>query len=151
MFGGYYVNSETPPKLFSWIPKVSLIKHGFEAACINEFSGLKFDVKEDGDLATGRQVLDRFGFKENSLRSAVLWQSRILIFNYLFTYQVLKNRRPKFQRLEDPTPKISAVESLQDADEASSIPSEVEEAFKPDTKPDNNEAPIKRKRHEKVN
>jgi len=151
VFGGYYVNSETPPKLFSWIPKVSLIKHGFEAACINEFSGLKFDVKEDGDLATGRQVLDRLGFKEDSLRSAVLWQSRILMFNYLFTYQVLKNRRPKFQRLEDPTQKISIVESLEDADEAPSIHSKGEEALKPDTKPYINKAPIKRKKHEKVN
>lgn len=151
MFGGYYVNSETPPKLFSWIPKVSLIKHGFEAACINEFSGLKFDVKEEGDLATGRQVLDRLGFKEDSLRSAVLWQSRILVFNYLFTYQVLKNRRPKFQRLEDPTPKTSIVEPLEDADAASIFHSKGAEAFKPDTKPYNNKAPIKQKKHEKVN
>lgn len=99
------MNSETPPKLFSWIPKVSLIKHGFEAACINEFSGLKFDTKEEGDLATGKQVLDRLGFGDNSLKNAIMWQSRILIFNYLFTYQMLQKRKPKFQKLEDRSPK----------------------------------------------
>lgn len=31
-----------------WLPKCSLIKHAFEALCINEFDGLEFQLDEQG-------------------------------------------------------------------------------------------------------
>jgi hypothetical protein len=31
-----------------WLPRCSLIKHAFEALCINEFEGLEFQLDEAG-------------------------------------------------------------------------------------------------------
>ena len=56
---GYYVNSSSVPKLLRWLPKASLIKHAFEALCVNEFRGLNFEPsarKSSGDALTGEQV-----------------------------------------------------------------------------------------------
>ena len=57
-FGGYYVNAKTVPRALRWIPSVSMIKHGFEGLCDNEFPGLEFDATGfgSGDVRTGDQV-----------------------------------------------------------------------------------------------
>ena len=31
VFGGYYVNSATVPRVLRWVPQASLIQHGFQA------------------------------------------------------------------------------------------------------------------------
>ncbi len=56
---GYYVNSSGVPRALRWLPRASLIKHAFEALCVNEFRGLEFDASEPkaaGDARTGEQV-----------------------------------------------------------------------------------------------
>lgn len=57
-FGGYYVNAKTVPPALRWIPSVSLIKHGFEGLCDNEFPGLEFESTGfgTGDVRSGDQV-----------------------------------------------------------------------------------------------
>jgi len=58
-FTGLYVNSSGVPKALRWLPKASLIKHAFEALCVNEFKGLEFDASEPkaaGDALVGEQV-----------------------------------------------------------------------------------------------
>jgi hypothetical protein len=38
-----------------WLPRCSLIKHAFEALCINEFEGLEFQLDEGGrGMRTGK-------------------------------------------------------------------------------------------------
>jgi hypothetical protein len=56
-FGGYYVSGNVP-RILRWIPSVSLIKHGFEGLCDNEFPGLEFETTGfgTGDVRTGDQV-----------------------------------------------------------------------------------------------
>lgn len=40
-----------------WLPQASLIKHAFEALCINEFTGLTFELDDNGGgMKTGRHV-----------------------------------------------------------------------------------------------
>jgi hypothetical protein len=57
VFGGVYVNSENVPRALKWLPNVSLIKHCFEALCVNEFRGLDFETRRrPGEVATGEQV-----------------------------------------------------------------------------------------------
>lgn len=43
-----------------WLPRASLIKHAFEALCINEFQGLEFEPDErGGGMRTGACVCAR--------------------------------------------------------------------------------------------
>jgi hypothetical protein len=61
VFGGVYVNAENVPRALKWLPNISLIKHCFEALCVNEFRGLDFDTKHrPGEVATGEQVRDTY-------------------------------------------------------------------------------------------
>lgn len=100
VFGGYYVNESTVPLPLRWVPKASLIRQGFEALCINEFSGLEFDASKEGDVKTGEQALARLGFDKRGGADPVVSLARILLFNYWMTYRVLKARKPRFQPLE---------------------------------------------------
>jgi hypothetical protein len=41
-----------------WLPQASLIKHAFEALCINEFKGLTFEADNNGGgMKTGAHLL----------------------------------------------------------------------------------------------
>ena len=54
------MNSSGVPRVLRWLPRASLIKHAFEALCVNEFRGLEFEASEPkaaGDARTGEQVL----------------------------------------------------------------------------------------------
>lgn len=54
---GVYVNASNVPRALKWLPNVSMIKHCFEALCVNEFRGLDFETRHRaGDVATGEQV-----------------------------------------------------------------------------------------------
>lgn len=37
-----------PCRALRWLPQASLIKHAFEALCINEFKGLEFELDDNG-------------------------------------------------------------------------------------------------------
>jgi len=52
-----YVNADNVPSYLKWLPRTSMIKHAYEALCVNEFCGSDFEtVGQEGDLATGQQV-----------------------------------------------------------------------------------------------
>ena len=103
VFGGYYVNPDNVPKPLRWVPKASLIRWAFQALCINEFSGLTFDVEKKGDIATGEQALERLSFS-GGVNDALLAKARIVAVNYWCAYSLLKSSTPKFLELEEPTP-----------------------------------------------
>ena len=48
------------------------------------------------------QVLQRLTFDDSQVSKAMASEARILLFNYWFTYCVLRARRPKFQPLQPP-------------------------------------------------
>jgi len=49
------------------------------------------------------QVLQRLSFQDSCVSKAMAGEARILLFNYWFTYCVLKARKQKFQQLQQPT------------------------------------------------
>ncbi|CDF41434.1 unnamed protein product, partial [Chondrus crispus] len=100
VFGGLYITDENVPAWASWIPRVSLIKHAYEALCVNEFRGIEFEAKESWDVRTGEQVLQRMTWGESTVSKACLRLSKILAFNYLATYAILTLKKPKFEKLQ---------------------------------------------------
>eukprot|EP00197_Chlamydomonas_leiostraca_P006364 CAMPEP_0202866206 /NCGR_PEP_ID=MMETSP1391-20130828/7260_1 /ASSEMBLY_ACC=CAM_ASM_000867 /TAXON_ID=1034604 /ORGANISM="Chlamydomonas leiostraca, Strain SAG 11-49" /LENGTH=699 /DNA_ID=CAMNT_0049546135 /DNA_START=95 /DNA_END=2194 /DNA_ORIENTATION=- len=103
VFGGYYVNAANVPRVLKWLPKASLIKQGFEALCVNEFKGAKFDLEANGrGMADGEAVLDWLSFGHTSIRKTLVQQARIMLVYYVATYAILDTNRPKFQPLEAP-------------------------------------------------
>lgn len=113
VFGGLYITDKSVPKWAAWIPKISIIKHAFEALCINELRGLTFDdddVDSDGNgaaqgggaMTTGEQVLKRFSWTKSSVAKSCMSQARILAFNYLLTYTILELKKPRFEKLLPP-------------------------------------------------
>lgn len=114
VFGGYYVNSENTPTVFRWIPRISLIRWAFQALCINEFKGLKFEQQQSFDLQTGEQVLERLSFSGSSVGDALVQEGCILLFWYWMTYALLKMKKPKYQPLELPTIQVQPTEKLEE-------------------------------------
>lgn len=100
VFGGLYVADENVPGWASWIPRVSLIKHTYEALCVNEFRGIEFETKESWDVKTGEQVLKRMTWGDSTVSKACFRLSKLLAFNYLATYAILTMKKPRFERLE---------------------------------------------------
>ncbi|GMH26241.1 hypothetical protein Nepgr_028084 [Nepenthes gracilis] len=104
VFGGYYVNADNTPIAFRWIPHVSLIRWAFQGLCINEFRGLHFDHQNAFDIETGEQALERLSFGESRINDTLMAQSRILLFWYWAAYLLLEKNKPKYQKLEPPSP-----------------------------------------------
>ncbi|GAB4820462.1 hypothetical protein N2152v2_007508 [Parachlorella kessleri] len=101
----------------------------FEGMCINEFRGLDFEPEagEAGSSTTGEQVgqrmgeegssvLHRLGFAEDTVQATALRQGRILLFYYFLTFNILKAKRPRYQKLLPPKPR--ALPPVADADAA---------------------------------
>eukprot|EP00878_Enallax_costatus_P000531 GHUV01000626.1.p2 GENE.GHUV01000626.1~~GHUV01000626.1.p2 ORF type:complete len:325 (+),score=108.41 GHUV01000626.1:3181-4155(+) len=103
IFGGFYCNAENIPRVLRFLPKCSLIKHAFEALCINEFDGVEFELDEHGrGMKTGEDVLNWLSFGHTSIKKTLGSEGRILAFYYWLTYCILKAGKPKFQPVEAP-------------------------------------------------
>ena len=101
VFGGLFVNEKSVPKPLQWVPKTSLIKHAFEAGCINEFEDQVFDdetLVSRGE-SRGRDILARLGFENDSIKNATINQGRIMLFYWWCCYSILKAKKPKYQPL----------------------------------------------------
>ena len=103
VFGGYYVNEETIPRVLRWLPSCSLIKWGFQALSINDFRGLKFEASAPTDAADGEAVLARLGFADASIGQAVAGEAKVLGFFYLATLLLLQRNKAKYAQLEEPS------------------------------------------------
>jgi len=96
VFGGYYVNEETIPKVLRWLPSCSLIKWAFQALSINDFKGLTFEASKPTDAADGDTVLTRLGFGGCSVGQAVAGEARVLGFYYIVTLLLLQRNKAKY-------------------------------------------------------
>jgi len=111
IFGGYYVNAANIPGALKWLPRASLIRHAFEALCINEFKGLEFELdSKGGGMKTGEDVLKWLSFGGTTIPSAMASEARILMAYYWITYYILKAKKPRFQPLVAPPPAAAAGE-----------------------------------------
>mmetsp|Transcript_5347 Transcript_5347/g.6032 ORF Transcript_5347/g.6032 Transcript_5347/m.6032 type:complete len:233 (-) Transcript_5347:1008-1706(-) len=105
IFDGRNISEENTPKILRWIPKVSLIRWGFEGLSVNEFNGLEFDSKgprRGPVVKTGTEALDRFGMADRSLREVVRAQTNIMGICWLLSYLGLSLTRQKYETMATP-------------------------------------------------
>lgn len=105
IFDGKNISEENTPRLLRWLPKVGLIRWGFEAFCLNEFEGLTFDTSgpHRGPVAkNGQEALARFGLGNNSLAQVLKAQTLIVSACWFFSYLGLTLTGQRFQRMETP-------------------------------------------------
>lgn len=100
VFGGLYITDKSVPNWASWIPRISLVKHAFEALCVNEFRGLEFESRRPWDVKEGQQVLQRMTWGDSTVAKACISQARVLSFNYLLTYAILQMKKPRFAKMK---------------------------------------------------
>lgn len=113
IFDGKNISEESTPRLLRWLPKVGLIRWGFEGFCLNEFDGLAFDTSgpRRGPVAkNGAEALARFGLGGNSLGAVVKAQAIIVSACWLLSYLGLTLTRQKFQKMEMPQSKSNGIE-----------------------------------------
>jgi len=82
VFGGLYINLNSIPIVANWIPYVSLIRWGFEALCIIEFTGETFSCGGSTTgycITTGEQVLNGLSFGGKSASYAVFGLGMLLL------------------------------------------------------------------------
>ncbi len=103
VFGGMFMTDKNVPKWASWIPKVSLIKHCFEALCVNELRGLEFEVEHATDATDGQQVLERLTWGDSTVAKSATSLAKIIAFNYLATFAILTLKKPRFQHMASPS------------------------------------------------
>ena len=95
IFDGKNISEENTPRLLRWIPKVGLIRWGFEGLCVNEFEGLTFDASgpRRGPVAkTGEDALARFGLGGKTVGDVIKAQGLITLFCWVFSYVGPKNQ-----------------------------------------------------------
>lgn len=105
IFDGKNISEENTPRLLRWLPKVGLIRWGFEGLCLNEFEGLEFDTKgrQRGPVArNGEEALARFGLADKKLGNVVKAQIMITSACWFLSYVGLTLTKQKFQFMEDP-------------------------------------------------
>jgi ABC-type multidrug transport system ATPase subunit/ABC-type multidrug transport system permease subunit len=108
IFDGKNISEENTPRLLRWLPKVGLIRWGFEGLCLNEFEDLKFDTSgpQRGPVAkTGVDALSRFGMADKKLGDVVKAQVMITSACWFLSYLGLTLTRQKYQIMEMPEEK----------------------------------------------
>jgi ABC-type multidrug transport system permease subunit len=105
IFDGKNISEENTPRLLRWVPKLGLIRWGFEGLCVNEFEGLEFDTKgaHRGPVAkTGSDALARFGLADKKLIDVVRAQAIITSTCWFLSYVGLALTQQRFQVMEKP-------------------------------------------------
>ncbi|CAB9531044.1 Putative white-brown complex homolog protein 30 [Seminavis robusta] len=102
IFDGRNISIENTPFLLRWIPKVSLIRWGFEGLVVNEFEGLEFDAtdSEGPAAATGKQALAMFGMDDASVEDAVQAEATIMIACWCLAYLGLTLTKQRFVTMQ---------------------------------------------------
>eukprot|EP00529_Nitzschia_sp_RCC80_P009928 CAMPEP_0113481860 /NCGR_PEP_ID=MMETSP0014_2-20120614/22624_1 /TAXON_ID=2857 /ORGANISM="Nitzschia sp." /LENGTH=777 /DNA_ID=CAMNT_0000375365 /DNA_START=288 /DNA_END=2621 /DNA_ORIENTATION=- /assembly_acc=CAM_ASM_000159 len=105
IFDGKNISQESTPWFLRWLPKVGLIRWGFEGLCLNEFEGLEFETKgpRRGPVArNGVEALSRFGLGDNTVADVLKTQLMLISGSWFLSYLGLTLSRQKFQCMEEP-------------------------------------------------
>jgi ABC-type multidrug transport system permease subunit len=106
IFDGKHISEESVPRLLRWIPKLGLVRWGYEGFCLNEFDGLTFDNPsgpQRGPVAkTGADALARFGLGGKTLSDVVRAQGAILSSCWFLSYLGLALTTQKFEVMKPP-------------------------------------------------
>lgn len=105
IFDGRNISAEGIPRFLRWIPKVSLIRWGFEGLSLNEFDGLVFETggPRRGPVAkTGLDALARFGLGGSTLGDVVRAQLTITGVCWLLSFLGLTLTKQKYLPMQAP-------------------------------------------------
>jgi len=105
IFDGKNISEENTPRLLRWIPKVGLIRWGFEGLCLNEFEGLEFETKgpyRGAVVKDGAEALARLGLGARKIGVVVRAQALITFSCWSLSYLGLKLTRQKFEVMNAP-------------------------------------------------
>ena len=103
IFDGKNVSEENTPKFLRWLPKLGLIRWGFEGLALNEFDGLTFDTSgpRRGPVAkTGFEALDRFGLGSRSLGDVMKAQLYIISGCWILSFLGLSLTGTKYTTMQ---------------------------------------------------
>lgn len=106
IFDGKNISIENTPRFLRWIPKLGLIRWGYEGLCINEFEGLEFSTggPRRGPVAkTGAEALSRYGLGDNSLADVFKAHTIVTVSCWILSYLGLTLTRQKFAAMKDPS------------------------------------------------
>lgn len=106
IFDGKNISEESTPRLLKWIPKVGLIRWGFEGLCLNEFDGLEFETggPRRGPVAkVGADALARFGLGTKTLKQVFQAQVTITLLSLAMSYLGLTATGQKWQVMKQPS------------------------------------------------
>jgi hypothetical protein len=99
IFDGKNISAENTPKLLRWIPKLGLIRWGYEGLCVNEFDGLAFTAggRRRGPMAkTGEDALARFGLGSYSVTDVVKAHLIITCSSWMLAFLGLSLTKQKY-------------------------------------------------------
>jgi ABC-2 type transporter len=105
IFDGKNISPENTPRLLSWIPKIGLIRWGFEGLALNEFDGLEFaaDGARRGPVAkTGTEALARFGLGGNTVWDVLKAQLMITGACWVLSWLGLTLSKQRFLEMKAP-------------------------------------------------
>jgi ABC-type multidrug transport system ATPase subunit len=91
LFGGFLVNKERIPGLFSLLPRLSPFNYAFEALIVNELR--EISVKDDSVVdieIPGRIILKQFGFNANGYTKDISALIVILVLGVSFGFLALR-------------------------------------------------------------
>jgi ABC-type multidrug transport system ATPase subunit len=99
IFDGKNISEENTPRLLRWLPKVGIIRWGFEGLAINEFKGLQFDTsgpRRGPVTRTGEEALERYGMLGSSVVQVAKVQTLMIGTCWLLSYLGLSATRQKY-------------------------------------------------------
>lgn len=108
IFDGKNISEENTPKLLRWLPKIGIVRWGFEGLAINEFQGLHFDTSgpRRGPITkTGEEALDRFGLLGSTVGQVAKVQLMMIGTCWVMSYLGLSWTGQKYQYMSLPESK----------------------------------------------
>mmetsp|Transcript_33730 Transcript_33730/g.48833 ORF Transcript_33730/g.48833 Transcript_33730/m.48833 type:complete len:685 (-) Transcript_33730:31-2085(-) len=105
IFDGKNIAAENVPRIIRWLPKIGLIRWGYEGMCVNEFTGLKFESSGPfrGPVAkTGEDALARYGLEDASIERAVKAQAAVIGVSWFLSFLGLSATKQKYVVMKPP-------------------------------------------------
>jgi hypothetical protein len=108
IFDGKNIAEENIPRLLRWIPKVGLIRWGFEGLCVNEFEGLEFDtsgssIRRGPPARTGVEALSRFSLGSKTVGDALRAQALVASAGWIISCLGLMLTGEKYMVMKTPS------------------------------------------------
>ena len=106
IFDGKNISEENTPKILRWIPKIGLIRWGFEGFALNEFQDLHFTssgARRGPPAKTGTEALDRFGLGKRPLSDVFRAQLMITGSCWALSFLGLTLTRSRFLPMQTPS------------------------------------------------